>query len=321
MGRADSDWETEIVGVILRAVSGPGVGLQFFIRGGQNARIGRTEWADFSVPGDGAMSDVHFAIACGPRGGRLQALGPVATLVNGTAVSETGLRTGDRVTAGATTFAVQVEGEAEEPEPNAAEPTAGPQPPAAVASEVGSGPTAGTYCRNLELSDDARPLLDPDMPPEQYLDRLVARELFPDALRFVAAWLPKPEAVRWACDCVQRLLGAQLTPGEQRAFAAAVDWAAEPSEEHRRRAEHAAEANQYNGPASWLALGAFWSGGSLAPPDLPAAPPPEGLTAQALAAALVLAAARADPRRINDLCRGFLQPGRERALAQKGTTS
>lgn len=308
------------MGVILRAVSGPGEGVQFFVRRGQNARIGRTEWADFSVPGDGAMSDVHFAVVCGPRDCRLRAMGPVATLVNGTPVRETELRTGDRVTAGATTFAVQIEGAEVESEPGVAEPTVGSEPAAAVASGASSGPTAGAYCRNLELSDDARPLLDPDVPPEQYLDRLVARELFPDALRFMAAWLPKPEAVRWACDCVQRLLGAQLTPGEQRAFDAALGWAAEPSEENRRLAEHAAEANQYNGPASWLALGAFWSDGSLAPPDLPAAPPPAGLTAQALAAALVLAAARADPRRINDHCRGFLQPGRERALTLKGTT-
>ena len=131
--------------------------------------------------------------------------------------------------------------------------------------------------------------LQPGLPPEEYLDRLIAQELFPDGLRFVAGWLPKPDAVRWACHCVQGLLGEQLTDGEKRAFDAALCWAAEPTEENRRAAEAAAEKNQFNGPASWLALGAFWSGGSLAPPELPEAPAPEGLTSQALAAALVLA--------------------------------
>ncbi|MCU0977821.1 MAG: hypothetical protein MUF25_01485, partial [Pirellulaceae bacterium] len=62
--------------MILRAVGGPGEGVQFLIRRGQSARIGRTEWADFSVPGDGAMSDVHFAVECGSQGCRLRAMGP-----------------------------------------------------------------------------------------------------------------------------------------------------------------------------------------------------------------------------------------------------
>jgi len=309
------------MGVILRAVSGPGAGAQVFIRRGQSARVGRTEWADFSFPADDAMSDVHFAVTCSPRGCRLCTLGAGATLVNGAPVQETGLRSGDRVTAGATTFVVRIEGEPGEPEPDAAQPAVPAEPVSSAAPTGSPERTAADYCGNLELTDEARPLLDPEVSPEQFLDRLVAGELFPDALRFVAAWLPKPEAVRWACDCVQGSLGTQLTGGEQRAFDAALRWAAEPSEENRRRAERAAEGNQFNGPASWLALGAFWSGGSLAPPHLPEAAPPESLTAQALAAALVLAAARIDPRRINDRCRQFLQPGRERALKLRGAGS
>lgn len=308
--------------VILRAVGGPGEGVQFLIRGGQSARIGRTEWADFSIPDDPAMSDVHFAVECSPQGCRVRAMGPAVTLVNGSPVVETGLRSGDQVTAGATTFVVQVQGSAAESAPAAAEPAA---PSAgmstAAAPDAAPLPRAAEYCRHLELSDAARPLLEPDLRPEEYVDRLVAHGLFPDGLRFVGSWLPKPDAVRWACHCVQGLLGPQLTASEQRAFDAALCWAAEPSEENRRHAETAAEKNQFNGPAGWLALGAFWSAGSLAPADLPEAPPPEGLTAQALAAALVLAAARADPRRIDDRCREFLQQGRQRALSLRGTTA
>ncbi|MCU0874129.1 MAG: FHA domain-containing protein [Pirellulaceae bacterium] len=308
--------------VILRAVGGPGEGVQFLIRRGQSARIGRTEWADFSVPGDGAMSDVHFAVECGSQGCRLRAMGPAVTLVNGNPVVEAGLRSGDRVTAGATTFAVQVQGGAEDPAQAATAPAA----PSAAAPVVAPAaatewPAAEEYCRQLELSDEARPLLEPGLPPELYIDRLIAHGLFPDGLRFVGNWLPKPDAVRWACQCVQGVLGQQLTAGEQRAFDAALCWAAEPSEENRRHAETAAEKNQFNGPASWLALGAFWSEGSLAPANLPEALPPEGLAAQALAAALVLAAARVDPRRINARCHEFLLQGRELALSLRGATA
>ena len=59
--------------VILRAVGGPGQGVQFLVRRGQVARVGRTEWADFCVPADPAMSDVHFSVECGPKGCRLRA--------------------------------------------------------------------------------------------------------------------------------------------------------------------------------------------------------------------------------------------------------
>ncbi len=260
--------------VILRAVGGPSQGVQFLVRRGQVARVGRTEWADFCVPTDPAMSDVHFSVECGPKGCRLRALGSSPTLVNGSPVSETGLRSGDQVTAGATTFTVQVQGDGAEsvaeaavPNPASAEPA-----PAAESAPASPRPTAEAYCQHLELTDEARQLLQPGLPPEAYLDRLIAQELFPDGLRFVAGWLPKPDAVRWACRCVQGLLGEQLTDGEKRAFDAALCWGAEPTEENRRAAEAAAEKNQFNGPASWLALGAFWSGGSLAPPQLPEAP-------------------------------------------------
>lgn len=305
--------------VILRAVGGPGQGVQFLVRRGQVARVGRTEWADFCVPADPAMSDVHFSVECGPKGCRLRALGSSPTLVNGSPVNETGLRSGDRVTAGATTFAVQVQGLGAEPEAAAPSPAAAEPAPAAEAAPAPPRPAAETYCQHLELSDEARQLLQPGLPPEEYLDQLIAKELFPDGLRFVAGWLPKPQAVRWACYCVQGVLGENLTAGEKRAFDAALCWAAEPTEENRRAAEAAAEKNQFNGPAGWLALGAFWSGGSLAPSKLPEAPAPEGLTSQALAAALVLAAARVDPGRINEGCREFLQQGRELALGLEQT--
>ena len=301
--------------MFLRGVSGPGRGVQFLVRRGQLARVGRTEWADFSVPADPAMSEVHFSVECGPRDCRLRALGSSATLVNGEPVADSVLRSGDQVTAGATTFEVQIQadiaGNASEAGP-ATEPPSQAAPESSAAADV--RPAALAFCRELELSDEARPLLEPDLLPEAYLDRLIADALFPDALRFVGAWLPKPEAVRWACHGVQSVLGMQLTPGEQRAFDAALCWAAEPSEENRRRAETAAEQNQFNGPASWLALGAFWTGGSLAPKDLPEVTPPQGLCAQALAAALVLAAARADSRQINEYCCKFVEQGRELAL-------
>jgi hypothetical protein len=48
-------------------------------------------------------------------------------------------------------------------------------------------------------------------------------------------------------------------------------------------------------PAGALALAAFWSAGSMSRPDLPAVPPPPGLTAQTVAAAVQAAAGEKAP--------------------------
>jgi len=87
-------------------------------------------------------------------------------------------------------------------------------------------------------------------------------------------------------------------------------------EEDRRAAGATAEATEFNGPPSWAALAAFWSGGSLAPPELPEVPPGEALTAQAITGALMMAATHGDPLKAADRYRGFLEEGKKLATSQ-----
>ena len=58
--------------------------------------------------------------------------------------------------------------------------------------------------------------------------------------------------------------------------------------------------------AGCLALAAFYSHGSLAPPDQPAVPPPDGLTANTVAGAVLLAAAAAPPKQAPERLRHSL---------------
>ena len=43
-------------------------------------------------------------------------------------------------------------------------------------------------------------------------------------------------------------------------------WTADPNEQNRREAQAAAEKLEFGTAASWAAISAFWSGGSMAPP-------------------------------------------------------
>lgn len=152
---------------------------------------------------------------------------------------------------------------------------------------------ASDVARPLTLSDKAAQLLTPSSTPRQFFDTLVAAQLLDDALRFLAAALPKREAVGWGVQCVKEVLSKPVEPSKAKAVAAAEAWVKEPSEANRLAAGAAADAAGYDTPTGCLAAAAFWSGGSLAPPHLPPVPPKDDLTGTAVTGALMLASASA----------------------------
>jgi predicted component of type VI protein secretion system len=299
--------------VTLHVTNGPSTARKIYVARGQILKIGRTEWADVSFPNDGTMADVHFEIhATGPACLIRDTSDGLRTLVNGAPVSEANLHTGDAVVAGETTFSVAVEGESAPVRPAdqaASAPTATSTP---KSKSPPPDPVAADYCRPLQLSDSAKELLKEGMKPEEYLDLVIENELYPDAVRFLAFWLPRPKAIEWGCDCVEEALAETMTPLEKSALAAARKWSKEPNESHCRAAEKAAIDTDYSGAASWLALGAFWSGDSLAPADLPPVPPGEALTAEAITGALMLAATHGKAHQAFDRYRSFLRIGQQR---------
>jgi hypothetical protein len=155
---------------------------------------------------------------------------------------------------------------------------------------------AAAVCEQFDLDDEAKPLLEPQMTVRQFYELLGKRQLFADAERLLAHALPKREAVWWAAQCVKATFGDQLPPTDKAAFAVAEEWAAEPTESNRRRAEGAAERTKHETAAGWAAAAAFFSGGSIAPPDMPEVPPTETLAAQAVIVAISLSA-NADPKK------------------------
>jgi hypothetical protein len=168
---------------------------------------------------------------------------------------------------------------------------------------------AQDICQKLELSDEATQLLTQDLSPAAYLEKLIAEELFPDAVRFLAMALPKREGTWWACLAARHTLPKNADAREIAAIEAAETWVYRPSEANRQLTQAVAEATEFKTAAGWAAIAAFWSGGSISPvPDV-MVPPPEDLTAKAVGGAIMLAAASGDPAKINSHYQVFLQQG------------
>ena len=176
--------------------------------------------------------------------------------------------------------------------------------------------TAAEICRCFELSDGAKGLLTDTVSPGEYLDQLVGAGHFVDAVRLLAHALGRREGVWWACLCSRAALQDGGPPAAAQALRAAEAWVYQPSEENRRAADAGAAAEGRQHPASWAAMAAFWSGGSIAPPANPQPVPPDPFfTARAVAGAVVLAAIRHEPQHAPERYRRFLAQAVEIANA------
>lgn len=177
--------------------------------------------------------------------------------------------------------------------------------------------SAAEAAKTLALTPEAAALLKPQESVADFLSALLAAELMNDAVGVMAQALPKREAVWWACLASRSLVDAQTPPAVVAAVEAAEAWVYRPSEETRRAAMDRAQATKFDHPGVWAAVGAFWSGGSMAPPNLPAVPPAEHLTGVAVAGAVNLSAVMRQPEYAKDKLKAFL--GQAIDIANGGT--
>ncbi|MBV8572660.1 MAG: hypothetical protein JO319_18725 [Acidobacteriaceae bacterium] len=143
---------------------------------------------------------------------------------------------------------------------------------------------------NAELSEGAQKLFRSDLTPAAYLAGLSNAGLFPDAVKFTAQVLGAKKSVAWAAACV-RELGAENGQTEQQkaALAAAQQWLTEANDEARRAAQKAAELAKISTPEGCVAIAAFFSEGSIAPPHVQSVPPPPNVAAKIAAGGILLA--------------------------------
>lgn len=170
----------------------------------------------------------------------------------------------------------------------------------------------------LELDAEGAALLDGAADAAEGVARLAAARRMPEAVRLVAHALPKREAVWWACMCARSVPDPGLAPPDLSALEAAERWVRRPDEANRRAAEAAAQKTRFRSPEAWAAMGAFWSGGSMAPEGQPVVPPAEHLTGVAVSGSVVLSAVRLRPERQDARFDRFLAAARDIAAGGAG---
>lgn len=143
------------------------------------------------------------------------------------------------------------------------------------------------------------------------LAALKAGDFLVEATRLLAHALPRREAVWWACMCARHTAPAGLAEADRAAIDAAELWVRNQADDVRRLAfDHANEAGFATAEA-WAAVGAFWSGDSLAPLGQAPVAPPAHVAGAAIAGSVALASVRDFPERRAERLRRFLESAAE----------
>lgn len=171
---------------------------------------------------------------------------------------------------------------------------------------------------HMELDAAGQQLIEGVADAAAGVERLQGAGRMIEAARIVAYALPKREAVWWACMCARAAPDTKATPEDRAALDAAEAWVRMPDEKARRVAMTAAEKAGFNSAEAWAAVGAFWSGGSMAPEGQPVVSPADHLTGSAIAGAVLLSAVRIAPERQQARLARFLGSARDIATGGAG---
>jgi hypothetical protein len=165
----------------------------------------------------------------------------------------------------------------------------------------------GRVLPHLQLDDHGRSALADCQGSIEALDQLEKAGLLIEATRLIAHALPSREAVWWACACSRHTAASGANPAaEAQVRESAEEWVRKPTDDHRRSAMKQAEKVGFSSAEAWAAVGAFWSGDSMAPPEAPKVPPQPHFTGLAVAGSVALAACRGPASRREARLRRFL---------------
>lgn len=250
------------------------------LRAGEVAVVGRSPWADVSLPPESELADEHFRIDCRHAVCRVESV-TGTVLRNGVKTEAAVLADGDLLSAGQLRFHVKIFGLTDSR--------------LKVDDADSPGVTAQPVDGFMQLLDRARISEDGQtcvIANDRLgtLDALLTSGLRKDACRFAVACLPRVVAMEWA---VQQMGGvAGLSQDDRGRLLAFISG--------EREAPAAAEIDERiavlpnNSPAAWIWKAARWSNGSLSGPGLPFVSPPPHLFALAISVAMSLAATQQD---------------------------
>lgn len=172
---------------------------------------------------------------------------------------------------------------------------------------------------HLQLDEEGKNALGNCDNSIEALDRLEQAGLLIEATRLIAHALPAREAVWWACACSRHTSACGTQPAaEARIREAAEEWVRKQTDGLRRTVMKEAEMAGFGSPEAWAAVGAFWSGDSMAPLEAPKVPPQPYFTGLAVAGSVALAATRGPATRREARLRRFLVSAKDIATGGAG---
>jgi uncharacterized protein DUF6931 len=155
-----------------------------------------------------------------------------------------------------------------------------------------------------------------DEPSLPFLRSLVHKEAWAPAVSYCAYLLPRREAVWWGCQSLRRIQPV-ASAEDTRALDAAEAWVREPENDRRFAALAVGSESNYRAPATWMALAAGWSGGSVVPPEMGNAPAAPHQAARAIRAGLMIAMAKVPNSEMGKVLKPCLEEGMSLAVATR----
>lgn len=167
------------------------------------------------------------------------------------------------------------------------------------------------------VSDEGKAIFKPDLGPSKFVHLLESKNLFKDAIQFLAHGFPIEIAVKWACACSRELLSPDRLEGAKESLERVEAWLKARDDSTRWNAREAAEKSGLSSPADLIAMAVFFSGGSITPPETPATPPPPYLANKMLGGAIQLAVLSQKPEQAVERYKTTLRISREMAKPQR----
>jgi hypothetical protein len=148
---------------------------------------------------------------------------------------------------------------------------------------------ATEVCADTVLSDEALMLINETSTPPEYLEQLISAKHYQDAIKFLARSLPSREAAWWACVSARNGVDENTAANEAKALELAEQWVFKPTDENRHIAHDAVASLENDSSIHWVGMAVLWSGGSMAPPDVPHVPTAPNMCGMAVSGAVMLA--------------------------------
>lgn len=181
-------------------------------------------------------------------------------------------------------------------------------PPPPLPSEM---ETAAELCRlcHIRLKPKASELLHDELTPRQYFDLLMEHNCLADARRVLAHALPKRRALWWGCLCALDTYGHEPPQIVTEVLSAVISFIRDPSEANRRTTSSLGWKAKPTTIAGCLAMGAFFSEGSVSLPGLPVVQPRPFVTGRLAGVAVYLASVMRDAAQYKSHLRRYLSVG------------